>query len=53
MAGHLSPLQNPQHLADAAELTSGNRGLAIVIAVVALAALGVAVVLVRQVLAAA
>ncbi|GAA2606086.1 sodium-translocating pyrophosphatase [Streptomyces axinellae] len=52
MAGHISPLQNPQHLADAAELTSGNRGLAIVIAVVALAALGVAVVLVRQVLAA-
>ncbi|MFI8850260.1 sodium-translocating pyrophosphatase [Streptomyces sp. 891-h] len=52
MAGHLSPLHHPQHLADAAELTSGNRGLAIVIAVVALAALGVAVVLVRQVLAA-
>ncbi|GAA2063177.1 sodium-translocating pyrophosphatase [Streptomyces albiaxialis] len=52
MAGHLSPLQNSQHLADAAELTSGNRGLVIVIAVVALAALGVALVLVRQVLAA-
>ncbi|NGO67128.1 sodium-translocating pyrophosphatase [Streptomyces boncukensis] len=53
MAGHLSPLHNSQYLAaDAAELTSGNRGLVIVIAVVALAALGVAVVLVRQVLAA-
>ncbi|MEU5834816.1 sodium-translocating pyrophosphatase [Streptomyces diacarni] len=52
MAGQLSPLHHPQHLADAAELTSGNRGLAIVIAVVALAALGVALVLVRQVLAA-
>ena len=52
MAGHLSPLQNSQHLADAAELTSGNRSLVIVIAVVALAALGVALVLVRQVLAA-
>ncbi|MFG3254283.1 sodium-translocating pyrophosphatase [Streptomyces sp. NPDC048172] len=52
MAGHLSPLQNSQQLADAAELTSGNRGLVIVIAVVALAALGVALVLVRQVLAA-
>ncbi|WP_225841187.1 sodium-translocating pyrophosphatase [Streptomyces albus] len=52
MAGQLSPLHTPQHLADAAELTSGNRGLAIVIAVVALAALGVALVLVRQVLAA-
>ncbi|WP_432107483.1 sodium-translocating pyrophosphatase [Streptomyces sp. AA1529] len=52
MAGHLSPLHQPQYLADAAELTSGNRGLAIVIAVVALAALGVAMVLVRQVLAA-
>ncbi|MER7413011.1 MULTISPECIES: sodium-translocating pyrophosphatase [Streptomyces] len=52
MAGQLSPLSHPRLLADAAELTSGNRGLAIVIAVVALAALGVAVVLVRQVLAA-
>lgn len=52
MAGHLSPLQNSQHLAAAAELTSGNRGLVIVIAVVALAALGVGLVLVRQVLAA-
>ncbi|SCK47594.1 sodium-translocating pyrophosphatase [Streptomyces sp. WMMB 322] len=51
MAGHLSPSQNHQHLADAM-LTSGNRGLVIVIALVALAALGVAVVLVRQVLAA-
>jgi K(+)-stimulated pyrophosphate-energized sodium pump len=50
MAGHISPIQNQQHLADAV-LTSGNRGLVIVIAVVALAALGVAVVLVRQVLA--
>ncbi|WP_369203871.1 sodium-translocating pyrophosphatase [Streptomyces sp. PU-14G] len=52
MAGQLSPFHHPQHLADAAELTSGNRGLAIVIAVVALAALGVGLVLVRQVLAA-
>ncbi|RAJ61748.1 K(+)-stimulated pyrophosphate-energized sodium pump [Streptomyces sp. Amel2xB2] len=51
MAGHLSPTQNHQHLADAV-LTTGNRGLVIVIALVALAALGVAVVLVRQVLAA-
>ncbi|OEU96780.1 sodium-translocating pyrophosphatase [Streptomyces nanshensis] len=51
MAGHLSPTQNHQHLADAM-LTTGNRGLVIVIALVALAALGVAVVLVRQVLAA-
>ncbi|WP_016906408.1 sodium-translocating pyrophosphatase [Streptomyces xiaopingdaonensis] len=52
MAGHFSPLQNPQFLADSAELTTGNRSLVIVIAVVALAALGVALVLVRQVLAA-
>ncbi|NLU75536.1 sodium-translocating pyrophosphatase [Streptomyces sp. HNM0575] len=51
MAGHLSPSQNNLHLADAM-LTTGNRGLVIVIALVALAALGVAVVLVRQVLAA-
>ncbi|AXK33643.1 sodium-translocating pyrophosphatase [Streptomyces armeniacus] len=51
MAGHLSPLQKHQHLADAV-LTSGNRGLVIVIAVVALAALGVGLVLVKQVLAA-
>jgi len=51
MAGQLSPFQNQQHLADAV-LTSGNRGLVAVIAVIALAALGVAVVLVKQVLAA-
>ncbi|OEU95490.1 sodium-translocating pyrophosphatase [Streptomyces oceani] len=53
MAGQLSPLQLQQHhhLAEAA-LTSGNRGLVIVIAVVALAALGLGLVLVRQVLAA-
>lgn len=51
MAGHISPLQKHQHLADAV-LTSGNRGLVIVIAIVALAALGVGMVLVRQVLAA-
>ncbi|MGW8378612.1 sodium-translocating pyrophosphatase [Streptomyces sp. ODS28] len=56
MAGHLTPLQdhrlqNPHYLADAV-LTSGNRGLVIGIAVIALAALGVALVLVRQVLAA-
>ncbi|WP_062210262.1 sodium-translocating pyrophosphatase [Streptomyces sp. NBRC 109706] len=38
--------------ADAVELTSGNRVLVLLIAVVALAALGLAVVLVRQVLAA-
>ncbi|GAB2887378.1 sodium-translocating pyrophosphatase [Streptomyces mayteni] len=38
--------------AEAAELTGGNRGLVVVVAVVALAALGVAFVLVRQVLAA-
>ncbi|UED85528.1 sodium-translocating pyrophosphatase [Streptomyces profundus] len=38
--------------ADAVELTSGNRSLVLLIAVVALAALGLAVVLVRQVLAA-
>ena len=37
---------------EAAELTSGNRGLVVVVAVVALAALGVALALVRQVLAA-
>jgi K(+)-stimulated pyrophosphate-energized sodium pump len=51
MAGHLTPSQNQLHFADAM-LTSSNRGLVIVIALVALAALGVAVVLVRQVLAA-
>ncbi|MCF6522584.1 sodium-translocating pyrophosphatase [Streptomyces sp. JJ36] len=51
MAGHLTPLQNHHHLADAV-LTTGNRGLVFVIALIALAALGVAVVLVRQVLAA-
>ncbi|MGW7353542.1 sodium-translocating pyrophosphatase [Streptomyces sp. NPDC054784] len=51
MAGHISPLQKHQHLADAA-LTSGNRALVIVIALVAVAALGVGLVLVRQVLAA-
>ncbi|TDC22581.1 sodium-translocating pyrophosphatase [Streptomyces sp. 8K308] len=38
--------------AEAAELTGGNRGLVVVVAVVALAALGVALALVRQVLAA-
>ncbi|MFD5316776.1 sodium-translocating pyrophosphatase [Streptomyces sp. NPDC127098] len=37
---------------EAAELTGGNRGLVVVVAVVALAALGVALALVRQVLAA-
>lgn len=51
MAGHLSPIQNQPHLADAV-LTSANRGLVAVIAVIALAALAVGVVLVRQVLAA-
>ncbi len=51
MAGHLTPLQTHQHLADAV-LTTGNRGLVIVIALVAVAALGVALVLVRQVLSA-
>ncbi|MBA0053537.1 sodium-translocating pyrophosphatase [Streptomyces sp. AJS327] len=51
MAGQLSPLHSSQHLAEAAVLTDANRGLVIVIAVVALAALGVAVMLVRQVLA--
>ncbi|MGW1072426.1 sodium-translocating pyrophosphatase [Streptomyces sp. NPDC002537] len=52
MAGPLTPGQVDftQHLA--AELTSGNRTLVLVIGAVALAALGVAVVLVRQVLAA-
>ncbi|UGY92319.1 sodium-translocating pyrophosphatase [Streptomyces gobiensis] len=51
MAGQLPPLQNHHQLADAV-LTSGNRGLVLVIAAVAVAALAVAVVLVRQVLAA-
>ncbi|MCI0383701.1 sodium-translocating pyrophosphatase [Streptomyces sp. CNQ085] len=51
MAGHHTPLQNRLQLADAV-LTSGNRGLVLVIALVAAAALAVAVVLVRQVLAA-
>ncbi|MEU8549745.1 sodium-translocating pyrophosphatase [Streptomyces roseoverticillatus] len=52
MAGPLTPSQVDftQHLA--AELTQGNRTMVIVIAAVALAALVVAVVLVRQVLAA-
>ncbi|GAA3615777.1 sodium-translocating pyrophosphatase [Streptomyces chitinivorans] len=51
MAGHHTPFQNRLQLADAV-LTSGNRGLVLVIALVAAAALAVAVVLVRQVLAA-
>ncbi|MFR9672859.1 sodium-translocating pyrophosphatase [Streptomyces sp. TR06-5] len=51
MAGQLTPLQTHQHLADAV-LTTGNRGLVIVIALIALAALGVALMLVRQVLSA-
>ncbi|SEQ04199.1 sodium-translocating pyrophosphatase [Streptomyces radiopugnans] len=51
MAGHHTPFQNRLQLAEAV-LTSGNRGLVLVIALVAAAALAVAVVLVRQVLAA-
>ncbi|MFJ4985675.1 sodium-translocating pyrophosphatase [Streptomyces sp. NPDC088732] len=54
MAGPLTPhLQDiAQPLAASPVLTDGNRNLVIVIAVVALAALGLAVVLVRQVLSA-
>ncbi|MBU7597255.1 sodium-translocating pyrophosphatase [Streptomyces sp. P38-E01] len=51
MAGQLPTLQGHHLLADAV-LTTGNRGLVVVIAVIALAALVVAVVLLRQVLAA-
>lgn len=53
MAGPYTPqlLDTPTYLAEPS-LTSGNRGLVLVIAVVALAALAVAAVLVRQVLAA-
>lgn len=51
MAGHFTPLQQDHLLA--VELTSGNRAIVAIIAVVALAALAVAVVLLRQVLAAA
>ncbi|WP_326796753.1 sodium-translocating pyrophosphatase [Streptomyces sp. NBC_01808] len=50
MAGHFTPLQQDHLLA--VELTSGNRAIVAIIAVVALAALAVAVVLLRQVLAA-
>ncbi|MCC3768696.1 sodium-translocating pyrophosphatase [Streptomyces sp. UNOC14_S4] len=52
MAGHFTPRQVDVTQNLAAELTSGNRTLVLVIGAVALAALGVAVVLVRQVLAA-
>ncbi|KAF4407602.1 MULTISPECIES: sodium-translocating pyrophosphatase [Streptomyces] len=55
MAGPLPPLQQDQFLSlplAAAELTTGNRVIVLIIGAVALAALGVAVVLVRQVLAA-
>ncbi|MEF3118630.1 sodium-translocating pyrophosphatase [Streptomyces chrestomyceticus] len=53
MAGPYTPqlLEHPSYLAEPS-LTSGNRGMVLVIAVVALAALAVAAVLVRQVLAA-
>ncbi|GAA2382784.1 sodium-translocating pyrophosphatase [Streptomyces glaucosporus] len=51
MARQHTPSQSRLHLAEAV-LTSGNRGLVLVIALVAVAALVVAVVLVRQVLAA-
>lgn len=51
MAGQLPTLQDQQQLADAV-LTTGNRGLVMVIAAIALAALVVAMVLLRQVLAA-
>ncbi|WP_419996237.1 sodium-translocating pyrophosphatase [Streptomyces boninensis] len=52
MAGLFTPLQQDLPLAADPSLTSGNRGLVVVVAVVALAALALAVVLVRQVLAA-
>ncbi|MET9291642.1 sodium-translocating pyrophosphatase [Streptomyces sp. NPDC003077] len=53
MAGPYTPqlLDTPSHLAEPS-LTAGNRGIVLVIAVVALAALALAAVLVRQVLAA-
>ncbi|MBB1243026.1 sodium-translocating pyrophosphatase [Streptomyces durbertensis] len=51
MAGQLPTVHNHDHLAEAV-LTAGNRGLVLVIAAIALAALGVAVMLLRQVLAA-
>ena len=51
MAGQLPTLQDHQQLADAV-LTTGNRGLVMAIAAIALAALVVAMVLLRQVLAA-
>ena len=51
MAGPYSPLRNHADLA-AVELTAGNRQLVVLIAVVAVAALAVAVMLLRQVLAA-
>ncbi|GAA1925085.1 sodium-translocating pyrophosphatase [Streptomyces sodiiphilus] len=56
MAGPHTLLQDHSHVIEAAgsgaQLTSGNQGLVLVIAVIALAALALAVVLVRQVLAA-
>ncbi|MEE1930281.1 sodium-translocating pyrophosphatase [Streptomyces sp. TRM 70351] len=52
MAGQLTPLHAHHQLAADAVLTSGNRGLVLVIAAIAAAALAVAVVLLRQVLAA-
>ncbi|MBB1253337.1 sodium-translocating pyrophosphatase [Streptomyces alkaliterrae] len=51
MAGQLPTVHNHDHLAEAV-LTAGNRGLVLVIAAIALSALGVAVMLLRQVLAA-
>ncbi|NGN69171.1 sodium-translocating pyrophosphatase [Streptomyces sp. A7024] len=52
MAGLFTPLQQDLPLAAEASLTSDNRAIVVVVAVVALAALALAVVLVRQVLAA-